>query len=92
MVEHPEWAEDPTLLKVTTRSDNGSSISPLIKDWTTARTTEEVREVASAFLIPNSPVGNGETIPGFDHFVARRSFVDNPGSGCIHIRVQKKRA
>lgn len=79
MVEHPEWAEDPTLLKVTTRSDNGSSISPLIKDWTTARTTEEVREVASAFLIPNSPVGNGETIPGFDHFVARGSFVDNPG-------------
>lgn len=79
MVEHPEWTEDPSLLRVTTRSDNGSSISPLIKDWTTARTTEEVRDLASAFLIPNSPIGNGETIPRFDHFVTRRSFVDNPG-------------
>lgn len=78
MVEHPEWTEDPSLLRVTTRSDNGSSISPLIKDWTTARTTDEVRDVATAFQIPNSPVGNGETIPRFDHFVARGSFVANP--------------
>jgi len=79
MVEHPEWTEDPSLLRVTTRSDNGSSISPLIKDWTTARTTDEIRDVASAFQIPNSPVGNGETIPHFDHFVERGSFVTNPG-------------
>lgn len=83
MVEHPEWTDDTSLLRVDTRSDNGSAISSLIKKWTSARTTDEVRELASAFLIPNSPVGNGKTIPGFDHFVNRQSFVENPSGGFL---------
>jgi crotonobetainyl-CoA:carnitine CoA-transferase CaiB-like acyl-CoA transferase len=83
MVEHPEWAEDASLQLVTTRSDNGSVIAPLITEWTAERTTEEVRELASAFLIPNAPVGNGATIPHFEHFVARGSFVTNPSGGFL---------
>ncbi|MGV0870615.1 CaiB/BaiF CoA transferase family protein [Mycolicibacterium sp. XJ879] len=78
MVEHPEWADDPSLSRVDNRSENGSAISSLITKWTSARTTAEVRELASAFLIPNAPVGNGATIPKFDHFVARQAFVENP--------------
>lgn len=81
MVEHPEWADDPSLLRVDTRSDNGSSIAASITKWTSSRTVDEVRELASAFLIPNSPIGNGETIPEFDHFVARQAFVKNPSGG-----------
>lgn len=83
MVEHPEWAEDPALLRVDTRSDNGSAISSLIGKWTSSHTTDEVRELASAFLIPNAPVGNGETIPNFDHFVSRGAFVENPSGGFL---------
>lgn len=83
MVEHPEWADDPSLLRVDTRSDNGSAISALITKWTSARTTDEVRDLASAFLIPNSPIGNGETIPKFDHFVTRQAFVENPSGGFL---------
>ncbi|WP_297792860.1 CoA transferase [Mycobacterium sp.] len=83
MVEHPEWADDPALLRVDTRSDNGSAISALITKWTSARTTDDVRELASAFLIPNSPIGNGKTIPQFDHFVARKAFVENPTGGFL---------
>ncbi|MGV0794510.1 CaiB/BaiF CoA transferase family protein [Mycolicibacterium sp. XJ1819] len=83
MVEHPEWAEDPSLLRVDTRSDNGSAISAAITEWTSTRSTDEVRDLASAFLIPNSPVGNGETIPLFDHFVARQAFVKNPSGGFL---------
>lgn len=81
MVEHPEWADDPALLRVDTRSDNGSSIAASITEWTSSRTMAEVRELASAFLIPNSPIGNGETIPEFDHFVTRQAFVKNPSGG-----------
>lgn len=83
MVEHPEWADDPSLLRVDTRSDNGSAISALITKWTSARTTDEIRDLASAFLIPNSPIGNGESIPTFDHFVARKAFVKNPSGGFL---------
>ncbi|ODQ96386.1 CaiB/BaiF CoA transferase family protein [Mycolicibacterium holsaticum] len=83
MVEHPEWADDPSLLRVDTRSDNGSAISAAITEWTSARTTDEVRDLASAFLIPNSPIGNGETIPYFDHFLARQAFVKNPSGGFL---------
>ncbi|MGV0851369.1 CaiB/BaiF CoA transferase family protein [Mycolicibacterium phlei] len=83
MVGHPEWAEDPSLLRVDTRSDNGSTISAAITEWTSERTTEEVRELATAFLIPNSPIGNGENIPTFDHFVQRKSFVKNPNAGFL---------
>ncbi len=83
MVEHPEWADDPNLLRVDTRSDNGSAIAALITKWTSERTTDEVRELASAFLIPNSPIGNGETIPTFDHFVDRKAFVENPSGGFL---------
>ncbi|WP_373693470.1 CaiB/BaiF CoA transferase family protein [[Mycobacterium] burgundiense] len=83
MVEHPEWAEDPSLLRVDTRSDNGSAITAQITEWTSARTTDEVRELASAFLIPNSPIGNGETLPHFDHFIARGAFVKNPSGGFL---------
>jgi crotonobetainyl-CoA:carnitine CoA-transferase CaiB-like acyl-CoA transferase len=79
MVEHPEWIEDPSLLLVTTRSEGGSGISPAITQWTSQRTTAEIRELASAFRIPNAPVGNGETIPTLDHYVERGSYVRSPG-------------
>lgn len=87
MVEHPEWTEDPSLLLLTTRSDHGSGIAPSITEWTSQRTTDEIRDLASAFLIPNAPVGNGATIPAFDHIVERRCFVPNPQTGAPHPRL-----
>jgi crotonobetainyl-CoA:carnitine CoA-transferase CaiB-like acyl-CoA transferase len=81
MVEHPEWAEDESLLLLTTRSDQGGRICPEITEWTSVRTIDEIRDLASAFLIPNAPIANGETITGYDHFVERQSFVPNPGGG-----------
>jgi crotonobetainyl-CoA:carnitine CoA-transferase CaiB-like acyl-CoA transferase len=83
MVGHPEWTEDPSLLLVTTRSDHGSGIAPAITEWTSQHTVEAIRELASAFQIPNSPIGNGSSIPTFDHFVERGSFVENPHGGFL---------
>ena len=83
MVSHPEWTDDPSLLLVTTRSDHGSGIAPAIAEWTSQRTVEEIRELASAFQIPNSPIGDGSSIPTFDHFVERGSFVENPHGGFL---------
>ena len=44
---------------------------------------EDVRELASAFRIPNSPVGNGANVASMDHFVARAAFVRNPRDGFV---------
>ena len=39
---------------------------------------DEVRDLATAFRIPNAPVANGATVESLDHFVARGSFVAQP--------------
>jgi crotonobetainyl-CoA:carnitine CoA-transferase CaiB-like acyl-CoA transferase len=41
----------------------------------------EIRDVATAFRIPNAPVANGANIADLDHFQERRSFVANPRDG-----------
>ena len=42
---------------------------------------DEIRELATAFRIPNAPVGNGANIASLDHFRERGSFVRNPRDG-----------
>ncbi len=45
------------------------------------QTVDEIRELATAFRIPNAPVANGANVESLDHFVARGSFVSNPRDG-----------
>ena len=46
--------------------------------WVAEHTGDEVRDLATAFRIPNAPVANGATVESLEHFVARGSFVTNP--------------
>lgn len=69
MVGHPEWSVDDALL---TRPDE---VAPVMADWIAERTVDEVRELATAFRIPNAPVGNGATIPEWDQIKKRESVV-----------------
>ena len=46
-----------------------------------ARPSDEIRDLATAFRIPNAPVANGANIVGLDHFEERGSFVSNPRDG-----------
>ena len=62
----PSW---PT--STPTRSTPGSSSNPV----------DEIRELATAFRIPNAPVANGANIASLDQFVERGSFVRNPRDG-----------
>jgi crotonobetainyl-CoA:carnitine CoA-transferase CaiB-like acyl-CoA transferase len=49
-----------------------------IRSWLAAHTTAEVLELATALRIPVAPIGNGEMLPGLDHFVERGVFVNEP--------------
>jgi crotonobetainyl-CoA:carnitine CoA-transferase CaiB-like acyl-CoA transferase len=49
-----------------------------IRSWLLEHTTAEVLEQATKLRIPVAPIGNGELLPGLDHFAARGVFVKEP--------------
>src|SRR3954452_5432686 len=78
MIEQPEWIEDRTLDPVVGRTKRSDELNPVIKAWTTARTTAEIVELANLMRIPCIEVGNGETIPKMDHFAEAGFYRTNP--------------
>src|SRR5439155_26346655 len=50
----------------------------VVHAWTTARTTAEIIEQASAMRIPVAPVGDGAIVPDFEHFRHQGVFVEGP--------------
>ncbi len=77
MVGHPEWAEDESL-----RYDR-KPIAAQIHEWMASHTGREILELASAFRIPNAPIGNGESLPKEEHFRQRDFFTTNPRDGFV---------
>jgi crotonobetainyl-CoA:carnitine CoA-transferase CaiB-like acyl-CoA transferase len=77
LVGHPEWMDDTSLFR------ERSHLAPVIDEWFAAHTVEEVRDLAGAFRLPNSILGNGENLPGLDHFEARSTFGPTPRGGFV---------
>ena len=73
LVGHPEWMEDKSLFR------ERSHLAPVIDEWFAERTVEEIRELATAFRLPNAPIANGADLPRLDHFEARGTFTTGPG-------------
>ena len=75
MVGHPEWIDEESPLSIT---ELANVYADEIYDWVRNHPSDEIRELATAFRIPNAPVANGANIVGLDHFVDRGSFQRNP--------------
>jgi crotonobetainyl-CoA:carnitine CoA-transferase CaiB-like acyl-CoA transferase len=80
MSGHDEWIDETTELTIT---EQANLHAEELYEWLRAQRVDDVRELASAFRIPNSPVGNGENVTEMDHFVERGSFVRHPDGGFI---------
>jgi crotonobetainyl-CoA:carnitine CoA-transferase CaiB-like acyl-CoA transferase len=78
MVGRPEWIDEDSPLSITEQA-NGRALE--VYEWLKDHTVAEILELASAFRIPNAPVGNGANVTEMDHFEARGSFVTNPRDG-----------
>lgn len=78
MVECPDLADVPALRFQVGRWEQRDLIRARTADWFATHTVAEIVELAALFRIPMTAIGNGETLPGMDHFVARGSFVDHP--------------
>lgn len=79
MVGHEEWIDEKPL----SIPEEAKRRAPVFREWLHSHTVDEVRELATAFRIPNAPVGNGANVTDFDHFVQRRMFVTNPSGDFV---------
>ncbi|HEY8546170.1 MAG TPA: CoA transferase [Acidimicrobiales bacterium] len=83
MIERPDLGEDEELLTMPGRMARKDELLPVIREWTRARTAEEITELAALFRVPAALIGRGETMPHFDHLVERGSFTTNPAGGFV---------
>ncbi|HEV3450385.1 MAG TPA: CoA transferase [Acidimicrobiia bacterium] len=87
LIERPDLVEDRELAKHLGRFKRRREVLAMIHDFTTRHTTADLLERAALLRIPSGPVGNGETVTTFDHFVERKVFVENPGRRFVQPRI-----
>ena len=80
MTGHDDWIDEESPLSITEQANDKADE---IYEWVKNQTVDDIRDLATAFRIPNAPVANGANVTGLDHFVARRSFVSNPRHGYL---------
>jgi crotonobetainyl-CoA:carnitine CoA-transferase CaiB-like acyl-CoA transferase len=80
MIGHPEWIDENAPPSIT---ELGNERVQEINEWMKDHTVAEIRDLATAFRIPNGPVCNGANVASMDHFAARGSFVTNPRGGFL---------
>lgn len=78
MSGHVEWIAENSPLSITEQANLHAAE---LYEWLAGEKVDEIRELASAFRIPNSPVANGHNVTGFDHYEARGVFTRNPRDG-----------
>lgn len=78
MTGHVEWIDEESPLSITQQANEKADE---LYGWVADQTVDEIRDLATAFRIPNAPVANGANVDSLDHFAARGSFVTNPRDG-----------
>ena len=78
MTGHQDWIDEESPLSITQQANEKADE---LYGWVESHDVDEIRDLATAFRIPNAPVANGANIDSLDHFVARGSFVTNPRDG-----------
>jgi crotonobetainyl-CoA:carnitine CoA-transferase CaiB-like acyl-CoA transferase len=75
MTGHEDWIDEDSPLSITEQANEKADE---LYAWVAEHTADEVRDLATAFRIPNAPVADGATIESLEHFESRGSFVTNP--------------
>lgn len=77
MIDRPDLVDDADLASFTGRVARRDEFLGMVTQWTEARTTQEIVNLAVAFRIPVAPIGMPATLPTVDHFVERGVFVES---------------
>ncbi len=78
MIGRDDWYGDERLARGTYRTLHRPELEAVIDAWTRARPTAEIVELATLMRIPVAEVGNGETLPHFEHLIEGGWFTENP--------------
>lgn len=78
MTGHDDWIDEESPLSITEQANEKADE---LYAWVESHTVDEIRDLATAFRIPNAPVANGANAVALDHFRERGSFVKNPRDG-----------
>ncbi|BBY23579.1 CaiB/BaiF CoA-transferase family protein [Mycobacterium stomatepiae] len=77
MIDRAELVDDAELASFVGRVERRDEFLDMVTQWTQARTTQEIVDLAVAFRIPVAPIGAPATLPTVDHFVERGVFVES---------------
>ena len=75
MVGHPEWIDRTAPVRI---GELTHRYAPQLRMWIADRTVADIRDLATAFRIPNAPVSSGATVTELEHMRERRVFRRNP--------------
>ncbi|HXO79009.1 MAG TPA: CoA transferase [Mycobacterium sp.] len=78
MIGRQDWIDEDSPLSITEMANEKAAA---IYSWFESQDAGDIRDLASAFRIPNAPVANGANITELEQFQHRRSFVANPRDG-----------
>ncbi|MDT5020395.1 MAG: hypothetical protein QOI33_919 [Mycobacterium sp.] len=78
MIGRQDWIDEDSPLSITEMAnEKAAEIYP----WFASQKVDDIRDLATAFRIPNAPVANGANITDLEQFAHRGSFVTNPRDG-----------
>ncbi|HEY2199232.1 MAG TPA: CoA transferase [Mycobacterium sp.] len=78
MIGRQDWIDEDSPLSITEMANEKATD---IYSWFESQNADDIRDLASAFRIPNAPVANGANITELEQFQHRHSFVANPRDG-----------
>jgi crotonobetainyl-CoA:carnitine CoA-transferase CaiB-like acyl-CoA transferase len=78
MIGHQDWIDEDSPVSITEMANLKATE---IYAWFENENADDIRDLATAFRIPNAPVANGANITELEQFEHRGSFVANPRDG-----------
>ena len=80
MVGHPEWIDRTAPVRIGELTQRAA---PQLREWIADRTVADIRDLATAFRVPNAPVSSGATVTELAHMREREVFRRNPTDGFL---------
>jgi len=80
MVGHPEWIAPAAPVRIGELTHRHA---PELREWVADHTVADIRDLATAFRIPNAPVSSGATVTELEHMRVREVFRRNPRDGFL---------
>jgi crotonobetainyl-CoA:carnitine CoA-transferase CaiB-like acyl-CoA transferase len=77
MIDRADLVDDAELASFAGRVERRDEFLAMVTEWTQARTTNEIVELAVAFRIPVAPIATPAALLEIDHFVQRGVFVES---------------